>query len=88
MSKREKVIKALADENRLSILDLLKDGELCAAAILENLGIGQSTLSHHMKILCESEVVVSRKKSRWVYYKINDEIIDKLIGLLNVYKNT
>ncbi len=86
MTKRERVLKALGDENRLKIMDLLKDGELCAGDILENLHIGQSTLSHHMKILCDSEIVSSRKESRWVFYTINQEVLGLLIDELKDYK--
>ncbi len=86
MTKRERVLKALGDENRLKIMDLLKEGELCAGDILENLNIGQSTLSHHMKILCDSEVISSRKESRWVFYTINGEVLDSLTQDLVSYK--
>lgn len=47
------VFKALCDPNRLMILDLLKSGEKCACNLLEEMDISQSTLSHHMKLLCD-----------------------------------
>lgn len=68
-----KVIKALADENRLAILELLKDGEKCACVILEELNITQPTLSHHMKILCESGLINSRKDGKWMHYSLSIE---------------
>ena len=68
-----KVFKALSDPNRIFILEMLKSGEKCACKILEELHIGQSTLSHHMKILCESGIVVSRKEGKWTYYSISSE---------------
>ena len=52
-----KIFKALSDTNRLLILNMLRSGEKCACKILEELHIGQSTLSHHMKILCDSGIV-------------------------------
>ena len=55
-----KVFKAFCDENRLQILEMLRSGEKCACVLLENLQISQSTLSHHMKILCDSGIVASR----------------------------
>ena len=63
MSYKEDVrmIKALADENRLRILECLHHGEKCACVILEELSITQSTLSHHMKLLCDCGLVDSRK---------------------------
>lgn len=51
-----KVFKAFCDVNRLQILEQLRSGEKCACILLENLNISQSTLSYHMKILCESGV--------------------------------
>ncbi len=51
------IIKAFCDENRIRILKMLIDGEKCACKILEKLEISQSTLSHHMKILVDSDVV-------------------------------
>lgn len=68
-----KIIKALADENRLKILDLLHSGEKCACVLLEELNITQSTLSHHMKILCDSSLVDYRKDGKWMHYSISKE---------------
>lgn len=68
-----KVFKALCDENRLMILEMLQSGEKCACHLLENINIVQSTLSHHMKILCESGIVNSRKEGKWTYYSISEE---------------
>lgn len=70
------VLKALADESRLYILHLLRSREQCATNLLQELDISQSTLSHHMKILCDAGLVTSRKDGRWVYYKINPKGID------------
>ncbi len=76
MSKYEenaKVFKAFCDENRLMILELLQTGEKCACKLLEDLKIGQSTLSHHMKILCDSGVVNARKEGKWTHYSISPQ---------------
>lgn len=50
-SEDAKVFKAFCDVNRLRILEMLSTGEKCACKLLDELQIGQSTLSHHMKIL-------------------------------------
>lgn len=68
-----KVFKAFCDENRLRILELLQTGEKCACVLLEDLQISQSTLSHHMKILCESGVVTGRKEGKWTHYSVSPE---------------
>lgn len=71
--KNAKVFKAFCDENRLMILELLQTGEKCACKLLEDLKISQSTLSHHMKILCDSDVVTARKDGKWIHYSISPE---------------
>ena len=68
--KRARIFKSFCDANRLTILGLLKGGEKCACELLDELHIGQPTLSHHMKILCESGIVVGREDGKWTHYKI------------------
>ena len=66
-------IKALADENRLAIMMSLKQKEKCACYLLEELNISQSTLSHHMKLLCDSGLVDYRKEGKWMHYSLSKE---------------
>lgn len=81
------VFKAFCDENRLQILTLLKDHELCAFQLQEELEIGQSTLSHHMKVLCKSGIVSCRREGKWTYYRINEDGCRHAIGLIEtLYK--
>ena len=68
--KAASLFKALGDENRIRILKQLRSGEKCACRLLEELNISQPTLSHHMKILCDSEIVVGRKEGKWMHYSI------------------
>ena len=77
-----KVFKAFCDENRLRILELLRSGEKCACVLLDDLHITQSTLSHHMKILCDAGVVQGRKEGKWVHYSIDSDGADKAVLLL------
>lgn len=67
------VFKAFCDEKRLRILELLRGGEKCACVLLEQLDLGQSGLSYHMKILVESGVVESWQKGKWTHYKISEK---------------
>lgn len=66
-----KVFKAFCDENRLQILAMLRSGEKCACRLLEELQISQSTLSHHMKLLCDSGIVCARREGKWTHYSIS-----------------
>jgi ArsR family transcriptional regulator len=68
-----KVFKAFCDEKRLKILELLRGGEKCACVLLEQLDLGQSGLSYHMKILVESGIVESRQEGKWTHYKISEK---------------
>ncbi|MCX7843729.1 MAG: metalloregulator ArsR/SmtB family transcription factor [Clostridia bacterium] len=77
------LFKALSDPNRLMILEMLSDGELCACKILDALDITQPTLSHHMKILCDCGLVNATREGKWMHYSIEAENIQKLKMLLN-----
>lgn len=76
------VFKALCDSNRLMIIDLLKSGEKCACDLLEEMNISQSTLSHHMKLLCESGLINCRREGKWMYYSLSQKGFAKANSLL------
>ena len=78
-------IKALADENRLAIMLSLQHGEKCACVILDELYITQPTLSHHMRLLCDSGLVVGRKEGKWMYYSISFEGSAAFKEMINTY---
>ena len=81
-----KLFKALGDDVRMQIFDMLRNGKLCACEILEKLAISQPTLSHHMKILCESGLVLSEKDWKWTYYTLNCQLLGELIDFLSNVK--
>ena len=87
MGYREDVkkIKALADENRLAVLESLQNGEKCACVLLEELNITQSTLSHHMKLLCDSGLVSYRKAGTWMHYSISPDGSKAMPEMLQKY---
>lgn len=62
------VYKALADENRLRILNIIAERELCVCEIEEVLGITQSNASRHLNKLRQAGLVSSRKEAQWTYY--------------------
>ena len=80
------IFKALSDETRLRVIDMLSCREMSACDILSNFTLSQSTLSYHMKILIESGVVNARREGLWTKYRINDETFTKLIFLPELYK--
>lgn len=79
------MFKALCDENRLQILELLRNGERCACSLLEEMQITQPTLSHHMRILCDSGVVAGRKEGKWMHYSISKGGVEKLKKCLDYF---
>ena len=80
------VFKALSDENRIRILKLLHNGEMCACKLLEEMNITQPTLSHHMKTLLDSGIVNGRKEGKWMHYSISDEGLEKAQKYLDYLK--
>lgn len=78
-------LKALSDPNRLVIVEFLNNGERCACKILEQLKISQPTLSHHMKILCEAELVLGRKDGKWMHYSLKRNKFEELKELLGSF---
>lgn len=80
-----RLIKALADENRLAILELLQGGEKCGCVLLEELRITQPTLSHHMKILCDTGIVDSCKDGKWMHYSLSLEGSNTLREMVERY---
>lgn len=71
-------MKALSDETRIKIFNMLSEGELCACKILEEFHITQPTLSYHMKILCESGLVNGRRDGIWMKYSIDSDNLTKI----------
>ena len=66
-----RVFKALCDPKRLAILEQLRSGEKCACVLQEPMDLTQSGLSYHMKILCDSGLVVSRQEGKWTHYSLS-----------------
>lgn len=76
------IFKAFCDVKRLAIIDLLKSGEQCACVLQSKLGLTQSGLSYHMKILLQSGIVSARQEGKWTHYKISKDGCETAIKLL------
>lgn len=72
MSEAVKLFKALADETRLRILNLLCRRELCVCQIVDVLGTGQSKVSRHLAHLRHAGLVTDRREGLWMYYSLSD----------------
>lgn len=69
------VMKALSDETRIRILNILKCGELCVCELEEILNITQSNVSRHLTKLTNSKILDYYKVTKYVYYRINENTI-------------
>ena len=81
------LFKAIADQTRLHIVDLLSCGEMCGCQLLDNFNITQPTLSYHMRILCDSGIVNGRRDGAWMYYSINGAVIENISEYLSEIKS-
>ena len=70
--KRAAIFKALCEPKRQQIIELLQSGERCANELVEKMKMPQSSLSYHMKILCDSGIVRAREEGKWTYYSIDE----------------
>lgn len=81
--KAAQAFKALGDDNRLRIIELIaSQGEMCACRILDELDIAQPTLSHHMKLLKDAGLVKARKQGRWMHYSMDRSMLESIEGFL------
>jgi ArsR family transcriptional regulator, arsenate/arsenite/antimonite-responsive transcriptional repressor len=76
------IFKALSDENRLKILELLIKGETCGCTLIHKLPITQPTLSYHLKALTEVGLTIQFKEGTWVKHHVNKDTLDQLIKFL------
>jgi ArsR family transcriptional regulator, arsenate/arsenite/antimonite-responsive transcriptional repressor len=83
----ETIFKALADVNRLKIVSMLSNGEMCACKILEQFDFSQPALSQHMKVLCRSGLVSGVRDGAWMHYTLNNEKLKQLMQFITLISN-
>lgn len=86
--KTAEFLKIIAEENRLKILCILRDGEKCVCDIWQYLELPQNLTSHHLKILKDFDLISSKKDGLKVFYSLNKNIINKYSKLLNKFLNS
>lgn len=74
------VLKAMADPNRMKIIDLLSYSSLCACDVLKHFDFTQPTLSHHMKVLEKAGIVSVNKQKQWHYYSLKEAFVREFMG--------
>src|SRR3984957_19167432 len=83
-----KQFRALADENRLRIVDLLRGGERCVCELTDALDLGQSLLSFHLKTLKDAGLVSDRREGRWAYYALSLDAFAQLEAFVGALPST
>ena len=73
------VFKALNDKTRREILELLKTGDKTAGEIADHFQFSKPTISHHLDLLRQAELLVSEKKGQFIYYSLNTTVVDELL---------
>lgn len=86
MDANIKLLKALADETRIKIVQCLIDGERCACAIVPAVEKAQPTVSQHLKILEEAGILESRRKGVNIWYKIRSDQAIQIMKILDIQK--
>lgn len=74
-----KLFKALNDQTRRGILELLKKGDMTAGDIADHFNISKPSISHHLDILKQAELVLSDKQGQFIYYSLNTTVVDEIL---------
>lgn len=80
-----KLFKALSDENRLKIIELLLKGELCGCMLIDKLDIQQPTLSYHLRILTEAGITSSFRDGTMIKYTVKKEVLNQVRDFIDAY---
>lgn len=80
--------KALSDENRRKILDLLKNGDLTAGDIAKHFEMSKPGVSQHLSILKNAELVYAIKKGQYVYYSLNSTLFQDVLKWIIQFNST
>jgi len=81
----EKISKALGDPSRVSILQEIKKQQNClyCSEIQEVVNLTQSSISHHVKLLADADLIIAQKEGRSIKYALNQEVLDEYISYLH-----
>ena len=81
------LFKALNDPTRRKILEMLKRKEMTAGEIADKFNISKPSISHHLDLLKQANLVVNMKEGQFVYYSLNTTVIDDILKWLIQFKN-
>lgn len=81
------VFKALNDPTRREILELLKQGDMTAGEISEQFEMSKPSISHHLDLLKQADLVSSYRKGQFIHYSLDTSVVDDLLKWLMTFKN-
>ena len=77
MQKILEALKILSDEIRLKIVSLLAENELCVCELMDTLGMSQSRISNHLRILRNTGIIEAKREGKWIFYSLARNAMDK-----------
>ena len=80
------IFKALNDPTRRQILQLLQDKDMTAGEIVERFKISGPSISHHLDLLKQANLVIAEKDGQYIYYSLNTTVVDEIIKWLTQFK--
>ena len=80
------IFKALNDNTRREIIELLKDKDMNAGEIADQFNISKPSISHHLDILKRADIITSNKKGQFVEYSLNSTILEDLLSWILALK--
>ncbi len=83
----QQAFKALNDPTRRAILQLLRDKDLTAGEIVEKFDMSGPSISHHLDLLRQADMVESRKQGQHIIYSLNTTVVEEIISWLFALNN-
>jgi ArsR family transcriptional regulator len=80
------IFKALNDPTRREILQLLQERDMTAGEIVEKFKISGPSISHHLDLLKQANLVVAEKEGQYVYYSLNTNVVDEILKWVMQFK--
>ena len=80
--------KALSDPTRREILNLLKRGDLSAGEIADRFDMTAATISHHLSVLKQADLILDRREGKYIYYQLNLSVFEELLSWLKDFTHT
>lgn len=82
----QETFKALSDPTRREIVTLLRDGKLSAGEIVSHFSSTNATISHHLSVLKQADLISDEKVGKYIFYELNTSVIDEIIGWITSLK--